>query len=58
MKNWSDIAASSGLGIPSDQAQRIAIPLDALEAAFRPLARGLTFADEPASIFDPSEDEA
>ena len=58
MKNWSDIAAASGLGIPADQAQRIAAPLDALEAAFRPLARGLSFADEPAAVFDPSENEA
>jgi hypothetical protein len=34
---------------------RVVKPLGSLEAAFRPLAESLTFADEPAAIFDASE---
>jgi hypothetical protein len=56
MKDWNGIVVASGLGIPADEVGRIAKPLDSLEAAFRPLTASLTFADEPAAIFDPSED--
>jgi hypothetical protein len=56
MKNWTAIAAASGAAIPADQAERIARPLESLEASFRPLVRSLTFADEPATIFSAGED--
>jgi hypothetical protein len=56
MKDWSAIAASSGIDIPSADVARIVKPLEALEAAFRPLANTLTIADEPAVLLDPRED--
>ena len=57
MKDWDAIIKASGLGIPADQIERIAKPLAALEAAFRPLTGTLTFQDEPAAIFDAEEAE-
>ena len=57
MKDWDAIINASGLGIPADQIERIAKPLAALEAAFRPLTGTLTFQDEPAAIFDAEEAE-
>ena len=56
MKNWSAIAAASGIAIPAAQIDRMSKSLDALELEFRPLADSLTFADEPAVIWDASED--
>jgi hypothetical protein len=56
MKNWTDMAAAGGLGIPAAEMARIVKPLESLETAFRPLAETLTFADEPAAIFDAAEE--
>lgn len=42
--------------IPADQLDRAVKILDALEAAFRPLARTLTFDEEPATTFDAAEE--
>ena len=56
MKDWSAIAAASGLGIPAPEVERIVKPLDGLEQAFRPLADSLKFDDEPATAFDAAED--
>ena len=58
MKNWSALAAASGLDIPAADLERIGKPLDGLEQAFRPLADGLTFGDEPAVLFDAEGDAA
>jgi len=44
--------------IPPDALARISPVLEALEAAFRPLAQTLVFSDEPALTFDPAEDAA
>ena len=56
MKNWSAIAAASGIDLPAADRDRIVKPLDALEQVFRPLADTLTFADEPALLLEPPED--
>ena len=56
MKDWSAIAAASGFELPPEETARIVKPLEGLEAAFRPLANTLTFADEPAFLLDPRED--
>ena len=52
MKNWTALAAASGIDIPPADLERTVKPLAALEQAFRPLADRLTFADEPAVLFD------
>jgi hypothetical protein len=44
--------------IPEDSLARIAPILDALERSFRPLAATLTSDEEPALLFDPSEEPA
>ena len=56
MKNWSAIAAASELDISAADVERIVKPLNGLEEIFRPLAKALTFADEPVTTFDPAED--
>jgi hypothetical protein len=56
MKDWSALAAASGIDIPSAELERTLKPLQGLEDAFRPLARTLTVADEPAILFDAAED--
>ena len=50
------MAAAGGLGIPAAEMARIVKPLESLETAFRPLAETLSFADEPAAIFDAAEE--
>jgi hypothetical protein len=57
MKDWNGIVTASGFQIPAEDVGRIVKPLDSLEAAFRPLADSLTFADEPAAIFDAEDGE-
>ncbi len=52
MKDWNAIAAAAGIDIPPADIARIVKPLEGLEAAFRPLADSLTFADEPATLLD------
>ena len=49
MKNWKQMAESGGLGIPD--IERIVPPLDALEAAFRPLVKAIPHDVEPAITF-------
>ncbi|MGA2723047.1 MAG: hypothetical protein ABSG79_11620 [Bryobacteraceae bacterium] len=49
MKDWKAIAKASGLEVDAAQLNRIAEPLEALEAAFRPLANRLTPDVEPAT---------
>jgi hypothetical protein len=51
VKDWKAIAKVHGLDLPAPVLDRITAPLDALEAAFRPLAKGLTHDAEPATIF-------
>lgn len=49
------MAEAAGLGIPD--MDRIIAPLDALEAAFRPLVKTIPHDVEPALIFKPAPDE-
>jgi hypothetical protein len=56
MKDWRAIAKARGLDLPAGELDRIAPPLEALEAAFRPLVRDLTPGIEPALEFSVEED--
>jgi len=55
-KDWKKIARGNRLEIPEADLERILATLDGLEAAFRPLARGLPQDSEPASIFRAEEE--
>jgi hypothetical protein len=50
--DWKAIAVARGLGIPAAEVESLAPRLDALEKAFRPLARALTPDQEPAPTFE------
>ena len=50
-KDWKKITRASGLTIPDASLERIAAPLDSLEAALRPLVRGLPPDIVPAPTF-------
>jgi hypothetical protein len=50
-KDWKKIARANGLAIPGAALDRIVQSLDALEADFRPLVRGLPPDTEPAVEF-------
>ena len=54
--DWKAIAKARGLEIPAADLELIAPRLDALEQAFRPLARALTPDQEPAPAFDAERD--
>ena len=58
MKDWKKISEAAGLNIPD--MERIAGPLSALEASFRPLLATVPHDAEPAVIFvlTPVEPEA
>lgn len=56
MKDWKAIAKASGLELDPAQLDRIAEPLEALEAAFRPLLNRLTPDVEPATGWRLEED--
>ena len=56
MKNWSAIAAASGIDLPPAEIDRIVKPLHGLEQVFRPLADSLTFRDEADLLLAPGED--
>lgn len=56
MKDWKAIAKAHGLDLSARDLDRIAPPLDALEAAFRPLVKDLTPGTEPAVDFNAEED--
>lgn len=51
MTDWKGIARARGLAIPEAEIEAIAPRLEALEAAFRPLAAKLTPDQEPAAVF-------
>jgi len=58
-KDWKQIARLSALDIPPPQLDGIARTLEALEAAFRPLAQSIPPDAEPAAIFQAApEDDA
>jgi hypothetical protein len=48
-KNWKAIAEASSFGIPESELERVAAALNALEAAFRPLAKDLPPDLEPTT---------
>jgi len=54
MRDWKALAIANG--IPPADVDRIIVPLEALETVFRPLARTLTAAMEPASVYHAEED--
>ena len=56
MKDWRAIAKASGLEVGPAEIDRIAEPLEALEADFRPLVKGLAPGVEPATGFRIEED--
>jgi hypothetical protein len=56
MKDWKAIAKASGIEIPAEDLDRIVPPLDALEAAFRPLVKDLAPDVEPSVEFRMEED--
>ncbi len=59
MKNWKLLASSLNLDIPDAGLEKIALAMDALESAFRPLVPGIPHETEPAVIFHlPPEDAA
>jgi len=51
MKDWQKIAEAYGLNIPEAELERIAPALDAMEAAFRALAKKIPDDVEPAITF-------
>jgi hypothetical protein len=55
MKNWKLMAEAAGLEIPD--IERIVLPLDGLEAAFRPLVKTIPHDVEPALIFRAATEE-
>ena len=56
MKDWKAIAKASGMEVDPAQLNRVAGPLEALEAAFRPLVKDLTPGAEPATGLRLEED--
>lgn len=51
MKNWKKIAEGNDVHVPESDLEHIAPALDALESAFRPLARSIPDEVEPAITF-------
>ncbi len=51
MKNWKKIAEANELRIPEPDLDRITPALEALDAAFRPLAKDIPHDVEPAIAF-------
>jgi hypothetical protein len=57
MKNWKQVATGLDAGLSEAEIEGITPALDALEAAFRPLAAALPYEAGPAVTFEaPSED--
>jgi hypothetical protein len=56
MKDWKAIAKASGMEVDPAQLNRVAGPLEALEAAFRPLVKDLDPGVEPATGWRLEED--
>jgi hypothetical protein len=57
MKNWKLVALGLDTGLSNEEIARIAPVLDALEAAFRPMAAALAYQAEPAVIFEAAPEE-
>ena len=57
VKDWRAMAKAAGLAVSDGELDRIAGPLEALEEAFRPLAKELKAEDEPAIAFRAEECE-
>jgi hypothetical protein len=56
MKDWRAIAKAHGLDLSAGELDRMVPPLDALEAAFRPLVADLGPGIEPSVSFSVEED--
>jgi hypothetical protein len=56
MRDWRAIAKASGIQADATRLDRIAEPLEALEAAFRPLVKDLAPEVEPATGLRLEED--
>ena len=56
MRDWKAIAKAAAPEIPAADVNRIVAPLDALEAAFRPLVKDLPPDLEPAFGLDAEEE--
>jgi len=57
MKNWKQVAAGLDAGLSEAEVELITPALDALEAAFRPLAEALPYEAEPAVAFEAAPEE-
>ncbi len=58
MRNWKAIAEALAPDIPQEQIARIQPPLDALEAAFRPIAHTAPHETEPAYVLLVAREDA
>jgi hypothetical protein len=58
MKNWKAIASGNGLDLTDEYLARITPPLDALEAAFRPLIATIPHEIEPSTTLSEAAVEA
>jgi len=58
MKDWRTLATAQGLDIPSEELERVAPVLEALEAAFRPLVKSIPIDIEPAVTFSCPREES
>jgi len=58
MTDWKTLAAARCPDIPAEAVSRMVPSLEALEAAFRPLAKQLKAEDESAIIFANVEERA
>lgn len=56
-RDWKLLAEALALEIPAPDIEKVSAPLDALEAAFRPLAAAIPHEVEPAVIFLCPEEE-
>jgi hypothetical protein len=54
MTNWKTLAEAYGLGIPESDMDRITVPLQGLEEAFRKLAASFPSDADSALIFEAS----
>ncbi len=57
MTDWAKVAAARGLILTEEEQQRAGAVLDALEAAFRPVAASIPLETEPATVFEAAERE-
>ena len=57
MKNWKTLAEANGLGIPESDMDRVTIPLQGLEDAFRKIATSFPSDTDSALIFEASAEE-